>query len=168
MKTDRKRKKNKNKGFTLLELSIAMAIFSLLMMMAAPSLVSKMPLYRLRSAGRQLNAHLRMTRMKAMSTGQPMFVEFDAESGAYQIWADPQQTGRMSELETYDFKDLPGIIVSCYPQGGAFKPNGQFSGSADEDYNTLWIWLETEDGSAFSSVVVWPSGQVSIYNYSTS
>jgi prepilin-type N-terminal cleavage/methylation domain-containing protein len=162
------RKQHVRSGFTLLELMIAAAIFGLLIMMAAPGILERMPHYRLRSAARQLNAHLRAARMKAMSTGNAVFTEFSQENnGAYKLYTEPDDNGRMAEIEQYDFTDLPGVIVSAYPAGGAFRPDGQFAGE-DEYSNTLWIWMQTEDGSAYSSVVVWPSGQITVYQYSTS
>jgi prepilin-type N-terminal cleavage/methylation domain-containing protein len=156
-------------GFTFLEMAIVVAIFSVMLMMAIPSITAKLPTYRLDAAQRQINSHMRLARMKALSEGVPVAVTFDGSSGNYDFWTDTNGNGSRESDEVQSFSLPPSRSISAYiwPTRGEFMPNGTFV-SEDEYFNGLWISLHSystsEDG--YRSIIIWPSGQVSNYESS--
>jgi prepilin-type N-terminal cleavage/methylation domain-containing protein len=65
-----------NTGFTLIELMAAMAMASILMAIAVPSLLSTLPRLRLSDAARQVATDLQQIRMKAIAQNIPYQITF--------------------------------------------------------------------------------------------
>ncbi|NCC53005.1 MAG: prepilin-type N-terminal cleavage/methylation domain-containing protein [Spartobacteria bacterium] len=161
--TDQRARKS---GFTLLELFIAMAVMVLMAMMSVPNIVARMPTYRLDRAMRQINADLKMARVRAMSEGNKVTVEFSEGGTEYVLSSDSNHDGITDDSEKMmqAIQDIPGINVYVYPQQGNFRPNGSFEGINEWD-NTLWIWIQSEKTYEHRAVVVWPSGQINTFRY---
>ena len=156
-------------GFTLLEVCIAMSIMMLIIMMSVPNIVAQMPRYRVNRAMRQINADLKMARIRAMSEGSKVEIEFNTDGKSYSLSSDSNRDGVMdeSEIAVQKIRDIPGISIYVYPYEGGFQPNGTFKGINEWD-NTLWIWIQSDKTQDHRSVVVWPSGQINTFRYGTS
>ncbi|MGR6836447.1 GspH/FimT family pseudopilin [Syntrophomonas erecta] len=75
----------RNKGFTLIELSIFLCLVGIILLLSSPLLVRQIDNYRLESDARRLAGVLRDVRQQAVAEGTPQTVKFFIFSGAYQV-----------------------------------------------------------------------------------
>jgi general secretion pathway protein H len=110
-----------NRGFTLLELLVVLAIMVLLAgawPFAAPRLF---PAQQLRNEGQRLIAALRSTRATARISGAPQSVELLGAGEAYQTSSEPHQlpTGVIARMRN---------VEALRPVGVKFFPDGSSTG----------------------------------------
>ncbi len=74
------------KGITLAELVIVMAIIAICALLIAPNIGAWLPNYRLRSATRDVVSVLRIAQMKAVANNVKYGVAFDQASGSFQLY----------------------------------------------------------------------------------
>jgi len=68
----------KNTGFTLIELMIAIAIISIVSIIAVPNFNDVIPRYRLKAAARDLQANMQKARLQAIKENSPVQIRFDS------------------------------------------------------------------------------------------
>jgi type II secretion system protein H len=78
----------KQAGFSLIELMVVIAIFAILLSIAIPNFIGKMPAKRLESAAGDVNAALQRARMVAIKENTCVVIEFSSSSDNYRIYAD--------------------------------------------------------------------------------
>ena len=166
MNINKHRSGGSKSGFTLVEIAIVVTLAALVSLMTLPNVIARLPTYRLDSAADRINTHLQMARMKAMAEGQYVGIKFNSSADGYAIWSTPLKNGEAAEgtLASYGLRDLKGVLFQTYPSQGYFSPGGSFSAGSSSG-TMLWIWVYSESTREQRSVVVWPSGQVSIYRY---
>ncbi|HJQ40597.1 MAG TPA: prepilin-type N-terminal cleavage/methylation domain-containing protein [Thermoanaerobaculia bacterium] len=71
------------RGFSMSELLVVVAILGLIALISVPALMQLMPQYRIRSAASELAAGMRFIRQKAMTTRIPWKVQLDATGERY-------------------------------------------------------------------------------------
>ncbi len=78
-----------NRGFTVIELMVIIAVGGILSSIGVWSLARYLPVYRLNAAGRQIVSHLRLTRQKAITT-QSYYCFYGERTGddTYDIFED--------------------------------------------------------------------------------
>ena len=160
------RRVDSRRGFTLIEMSIAVTIFGLVALMAVPNVVKHMPVYRLDSATDRINMHLHQARITAMTEGRDVTIQFDDAARRYALSenADPNSPAQPVPNE-YGIDDLHGVEFVAYPAEGEFHPSGSFNSVNEWGGDILWVWLRAEDTTEQRSIVVWPSGQVSVFKW---
>ncbi|OEU45432.1 MAG: type II secretion system protein GspH [Desulfobacterales bacterium S7086C20] len=119
---------NNSEGFTLLEITIVIAIAGMLAAIAVPSLVSQLPRYRLSGAARQVMGDLMWARMQAVSEKNEFRI-FIIDSHRYQILDDDDNNGSVGSGEKVQVKDIrdeyPDVSISnttnpiFFPRGSA-------------------------------------------------
>lgn len=94
------RSKMNQKGFSLLEMLIAVAILSVLVMMAIPNFQVWVVNQRTRGDMAQLEGDLQYARMTAINRNQPVTVLFDSGASTYTIFVDTDRSLTVNGAET--------------------------------------------------------------------
>ena len=79
---------NEDRGFTLFELAIVLAIVSIVATMTCWGLSSLLPVIRLKSAVMDLKSNMQMARLNAIRHNAFVVSRFDVGNGAYTIFRD--------------------------------------------------------------------------------
>jgi len=141
-------------------------IVGVLSAVAVPSMLSRIPLFRMERAAAQVEGHLRGARLQSMSEGVPVAVDFDAAGMGYRVGlldaegafdSDEVRTWRLAAAEVSTFTVAP---VSR----GVFLPDGSFRADG-ERASSVWVVLGAAGADAHRSVVIWPSGAVAQFDH---
>lgn len=81
-------KNAKQKGFTLVEIILVVAIIGILSAIAVPNFLSWLPNIRLKAAGRDLKSNMQKTRIEAIKTNHDWGIVFDTANNRYLICSD--------------------------------------------------------------------------------
>lgn len=118
----------KKKGFTLVELTIVVAVMAILSAIALPNFQTYMAQQRLNGAARELFGHLASIRMQAVTMNQRVAMNIDNDH-QYTLFRDDNKDGVVNSgetLSTWDihptyhdvvFTTAPGAVFSFYPNG---------------------------------------------------
>jgi len=94
------KKQGRNKGFTLVEMLIVVAMIGIVLGVAATTLLRALPDYRLRGAARELLFDLQKARLEAVKRNRTVLVEFApqayapaGERGRFRICVDDPANG---------------------------------------------------------------------------
>lgn len=141
-------KVQRQRGFTLMELMVAVAVSMIVLAVGTPSFLSWLPTMRLSSAARQIATDLQVARMKAISQNASYTVTFNTSSATYTYGSDSRDIGQQ----------YPGIsIASVSPSNPVFTPRGTAGGS---------VTITLDNGSAQKVVCVKTVGRVNVENSS--
>jgi type II secretion system protein H len=121
------------KGFTLIELMVAIAILGLVVQFLVSNFIGQMPQHRLNGATRQIAWDLMGARIQAISQNNEVKVTFEVNNHEYTIWSDTDGDGVVDNGETetkdiqekyYDvsFSTAPTNNVTFQPRGTATNP----------------------------------------------
>ena len=111
------------KGITLIELIIVMVIIAIGAVLTAPGISGWLPIYRLRSATRDVVSLMRLAQIKAVSNNTFYRVSFDTANDSYIL--EYQNTGGAWVLEGNDQKLPTGVKFNTTFAGNitTFSPN---------------------------------------------
>jgi prepilin-type N-terminal cleavage/methylation domain-containing protein len=76
------------KGFTMIELTVTLAILGIISAIGIPSYFSWLPKYRLQTSVRNIYDDLNMARSRAVRTGTLTVVKFDPANNTYTVFLD--------------------------------------------------------------------------------
>ncbi|HEY5593613.1 MAG TPA: GspH/FimT family pseudopilin [Nitrospiria bacterium] len=116
------------KGFSLIEVMIVMAVTVILSGLASVSFISQLPHHRLNGAARDLVSDLRWARQLALAERRPVSVVLDLETDRYRIerqsrpgipigWVRDLQNRRQGFGEVDLVSSSGGRTLTFYPQG---------------------------------------------------
>ena len=113
------------KGFTIVEVLIVIAVIGVLAAFAIPNFLNWLPKMRVNSAARNLVSEMQLTRMQAVSERNNYVITFNVGSNQYSIYDDDDNDGaEAGELvKTVNIgTDNPGIQFGYI--SGTQKPTG--------------------------------------------
>ena len=144
-------------GFTLLEIMIVVAIMALVALMAGPSVLNRVPYYRLDSAVSSVLAELRAARMAALSEDRRVEVALDSPNRLLVVQIDRNENDayEVDEIVTLHIGESDKISVSAAVTNGTFTPRGDFE--CDEGF---WKITVDSEGAGQKYVYVFRSGKV--------
>ena len=117
----------KNKGFTLIELMVTIAVFVIIAMMAAPSFMSIVRNYQLTSDTREFVDLLAETRSEAIFKQKTQILALDTSvSGSYKMWT-PQYVEKDSGDNEVSFGRLGQSSAAGNGQCFIFSHTGDTS-----------------------------------------
>ncbi len=112
------RTKSGQKGFTLVEVIVVVALIGILAAIAVPSFLSWLPNMRLKAATRDLYSNMQKIRMEAIKTNNRMAIVFDTANNQYLLCSDAGADTLWSVLA--DNTCLPPIDFSILGSGIGF------------------------------------------------
>lgn len=144
-------------GFTLLEIMIVVAIVALVALMAGPSVIKRVPYYRLNSAVSSVLAELRAAKMAALSEDRQVEVSLDAPGRLLFVQIDRNENDvyEADEIVSLKIGESDKISVSAAVTNGTFTPRGDFE--CDEGF---WKITVDSQGAGHTYVYVFRSGKV--------
>jgi len=74
-----------NKGFTLVELMVVVAIIGIISGVAVVDYTRDLPLYRVKNASRDLSSKMRMARARAIKERRNVVISFNTGTNSYQV-----------------------------------------------------------------------------------
>ena len=89
------------KGFSLVELMVVVAIIAIIGAISAPSIVTGLPKYRVKSAARDLTSKIRHARSVAVKGHRDVTIIFDTANDRYSIdgnWFPQEKNGQARKL----------------------------------------------------------------------
>ena len=138
------------KGVTLIELAVVMAIVGIMALFMAPAIGEWLDNYRIRQTARDIASTLQLAKMQAISTRTQRSVTFDTINNTYQIQGGSLiQTPRGVSIPNTDF-DATGDAVRFNPNGTALSPA-----------LNAGIYINNTNGKQYR-VIIGPSGHISI------
>ena len=109
----------KQKGVTLVELLVVVAILAIMGGMTGVFLIKYLPEYHLRSAANNLSQDLKYTQVNALKTLTEWTIEFDEANHSYSIKDNSANTVKSVDLKSYPYEirfttpSIPDIIFTA-------------------------------------------------------
>lgn len=149
---------NGNKGFTLLELLIAMTILAIIITLAVPSMSGFTANQRLIGAAEQVHAHLQQARSEAVARNTPVFMNFAVDGTA--SWEYGMSSANsLCDLSITAATGVGACVISVDDGDGVVDPG---DGSADTDDLLLMRFTDLDFPAVLMNIANFSSGDTQI------
>lgn len=178
------RKQRGTKGFSAMELVVAMAVVLVISSIAIPSVTSNLRVYQLNSVASMVADQFKSSRFEAIRRNLATTCYITPVPGGYRLWTDTLGTGVYTATDHQTLISGSQTLVTAVPVGGAlaaaigvtgtttmsgsgsqvslaFDPRGAVTGAAG--VNVFFIGYTGNPGLGYRAVVVLPSGSVQIW-----
>jgi prepilin-type N-terminal cleavage/methylation domain-containing protein len=149
----------RQRGFTLVELVVVLAIFALLLTIALANIRSSLPHYRLLNASRRLAASVHVARTRAILNSLEYRLTRPGGGGGWQVEEGNQPFGSTGWTQWGDVADLTkdyyGVSIQAWPGDIVCAPNGAVTSQGP-------VILGNANASEQMSVTVTPWGEVTV------
>ena len=162
-----KKEFSKNKGFTLIELMIAVAVIAVITSLALPSYRSLIEKRQVTSGAEQLSAFLSAAQTEAIKRNQEVAITCTVEAGQCQAWILAKNEGDDNEsLRTLEFSNLKAAVMAISYDGTddqvVFDP---VRGMLRQDYvapSPIEVQLSSAQGEYALNVTMLATGRISM------
>ena len=147
-----RRSSRSQRGFSMLELLVTLAVALILVAMAVPLVRSSMRDYQLRSAVSSVTGAIQATRYRALSAGYPFRLVLDKAAGTFQVQSEPPPAVAFSNVGSA--APLSGSSVAAilntdttlefHPSGRILCPVGTVDATTGVTTLTLTLTGKTE------------------------
>jgi prepilin-type N-terminal cleavage/methylation domain-containing protein len=160
-------------GFSMVELSITVAILGVLAVIAVPSFITMMPRFRLGGAAQTLANDLAMARMSAIAKSVDGEAVIDRNAGRYTlartVGGAPYATATLGssvviESMSYGVDDAASGTAAATPLSLHLNANGTTNVTLQQQ--ALRIVLATADGAHKRRILVWTTGRIHAQKWS--
>lgn len=134
-------KGNLTRGFTVIELMVALAIVAIIVKTALPNFLTWMPTLKLSGAARQIATDLQLARVQAIAKNASQAVTFNTAAGSYTFGSESRSLPSL----------FPGITISS-ATNTTFTPRGTATA----------VTITLSDGTNQKLVCVKSMGRVAI------
>ena len=154
------------RGFSLIELIVTMAVIGILVVIGLPAMQSWLDRYRTRSAAQEIATTIQLQRMRAVSQSDEFSIAFNVGAGTFSLFEGDAATG--TQLDAVP-RGLPfGVTFSGGPSGGPidvpgaelfFHPDGTLG---DSTAATDAVYLSNSIGDTFEVEFNRATGRVEV------
>ena len=119
-------------GFTIIELMTAIAVMAVMLLVAIPNILGRMPQYRVDAYTSALYSELRSARSAAVSEARPAQVSLDTNLLTATVSIDRNANGsyETDECVTVPLGDSQDVMIAAGAPSGTFDSRGMFSCAA--------------------------------------
>ncbi len=152
-------------GFSFMEIMVVVGIIGVLLMIAAPAVVRRIPIYKIDSTKWHNLAQFNRARMQAMALGMDVNLVYNLGAKTCRLWADRDRdnTQDAGEWTEWDLTEYPDISFWVYPTTNLrFRPDGTFYSGY---YGLMYFRIMQNDRPDYTYIYVYPSGKVYAYDY---
>ena len=179
--TTKIRKTSKERGFTLMELIVVIAIFGVMAALAVPTLLGQEPRMSVRSAARDIVSNMQMARINALRDHSTWAIQFDTDIACYRALSndggdDDWDDGDETVYKTVNLSNYRGV---SYGTGHGARPNEPNPGSTDgvsfnsnrvvfnSDGTSVsgTVYVKTGDGDTFAIGLLSAAGRVKTWRH---
>ncbi len=148
------------RGFSMVELLVVAAIFTLVLAFSLPAFNKSTKTAKLMNATREVSSTMKLARSRAVASSNPVIVEFDEDAGTFQAFedADGDATHDAGEIMIGPY-DLPGNV--SFTDIGFADSKVTFTGSGAASESQSLVLLACS-GHALRVEVSAPTGLVYI------
>ena len=139
------------RGFTLVELMVTIAVLAVILVVAAPSFRQLLEVQRVRAVAFDMVADLTLARSEALKRGATVTItptNAGDWTGGWQVAMGTEQIGQKNPVG-------PGVVFTAAPNSVTFNRNGRISSSNV----TVRFGLQTNDSSRQRCILLDPSGR---------
>ncbi len=155
------------KGFSLIEMVVVVAIIGIILAIAIPGFIVMAPRMRLKSAARDIVSNMQLARAQALRDRKTYTIQFDTPGSKYTI-----STGGVAE-KIVNLSEYPGVSFGSgngrasgdpsaedVSDGVTFKNNNITFDSNSTNDNTGGVYLKDSDNTTYSVICLSKAGGV--------
>jgi type IV fimbrial biogenesis protein FimT len=144
----------KQAGFSMMELMVVIGILAILLSIAIPNFIGKMPARRLESAAGDVNAALQRARLAAVRENACVVIEFNSSNDNYRIFVDNGGADPNNACNKTQDADEATIHGGVFPGGVDLfsvtpQSNIEFNSRGFPD-NAVTISLKNQSGTTWT------------------
>jgi prepilin-type N-terminal cleavage/methylation domain-containing protein len=178
---------SKNRGVTMIELLMVIAIVAILASVSASSFLNNIADYRLNAAARDLVSNMQWTKINAIKENKEWNIVFDVLNANYYIHTDDDKNKDWGQIDKKNKKKKINLIEygsnvsfghgdAVKPKGSLFDDNVTFCSNSESNVAVFnqkggintpsgYIYIENNEGSTYAIGGLSATGIISVYKY---